>query len=250
MPIAASTKIVAAVVIPTRPPASRKIAPAPKKPMPWTILDAMRVLPVSPKSRAISLERMVNSAVARQTNRLVRMPAGRRRRSRSMPMIAPSTAATVKRRKISRSESMAPSSQRSPVRDFTGLQFELRQFREVPCSGVYLFLFQVSQAVQPEFLNRKAAQHGAINHRPPQRSIIRVFASGEIAHESTSEAVTCSCGIVRFFQRKRGHAKHSALVHHHCAVFSALHHQDARPHLENVLSGAQQVVLARKLTRL
>src|SRR2546429_498663 len=34
MPMAASIKIVAAVVMPTRPPASRKIAPAPRKPMP------------------------------------------------------------------------------------------------------------------------------------------------------------------------------------------------------------------------
>src|SRR2546430_13099849 len=32
MPMAASIKIVAAVVMPTRPPASRKIAPAPRKP--------------------------------------------------------------------------------------------------------------------------------------------------------------------------------------------------------------------------
>src|SRR5689334_4043545 len=151
------------------------------------MFEAMRVLPVSPNRRAISPERIVNSAVARQTNRLVRMPAGRRRRSRSMPMIAPSTAATVNRRRISRRESIDSASQRPPVRDFNRLQFELRQFRKVPCSGVYLFLFQVSEELQPEFLHRKAAQHRAINHSPPQRSITRVLASREIAHKSTSE---------------------------------------------------------------
>src|SRR5713101_2429555 len=37
--MAASTKIVAAVVKPTSPPASRKIAPAPRKPIPCTKLE-------------------------------------------------------------------------------------------------------------------------------------------------------------------------------------------------------------------
>src|SRR6266446_1362575 len=69
MPMAASTKIVAAVVIPTTPPDPRRMAPAPRKPMPWTILEAIRVPLESPKRCASSLERMVNSAVARHTNR-------------------------------------------------------------------------------------------------------------------------------------------------------------------------------------
>ena len=107
MPIAASTKTVAAVVIPTTPPASRRIAPAPRKPMPWTMFDAIRVLPVSPNRRAISPDRMVNKAVARQTKRLVRTPAGRRRRSRSMPMSAPNAAATVSRKIMSPRETIA-----------------------------------------------------------------------------------------------------------------------------------------------
>ena len=44
--------------------------------MPCTILEAMRVVPVSPQRCANSLESMVKSAVARQTNALVRIPGG------------------------------------------------------------------------------------------------------------------------------------------------------------------------------
>src|SRR5438045_9174532 len=110
----------------------------------------MRVLAVSPNKRAISPERIVNSAVARHTNRLVRMPAGRRLRSRSMPMIAPSTDATVNRKKISpREHGSGPG---TPLCDFIRLQFELRQFCEMACPRVYLALLQVAQPVQAEFL--------------------------------------------------------------------------------------------------
>src|SRR5258707_1020192 len=101
IPMAASTKIVAAVVIPRTPPDPRKMAPAPRKPMPCTILDAILVPLESPNRCASSLERIVNSAVARHTKRLVRTPAGRRRTTRSKPMMAPSAAATVSRKIIS-----------------------------------------------------------------------------------------------------------------------------------------------------
>src|SRR5882762_8247691 len=123
------------------------------------MLDAIRVLPVSPRRCAISPDRTVNSAVARQTKRLVRIPAGRRRNSRSMPMIAPSAAATVNRESISWRGSIAPAAHRPPERDSTYLQFELRQFRKVACSGVYLAALQFPQPVQPEFLHGEASQH-------------------------------------------------------------------------------------------
>src|SRR5271155_5090017 len=43
--------------------------------------------------------------------------------------------------------------------DFKRLQFELREFREVPCPGVYLAALQGPQTVQPEFLDGEAAQY-------------------------------------------------------------------------------------------
>ena len=55
---------------------------------------------------------------------------------------------------------------------------------------------------------------------------------------------------MRFFERKSRQTKHAALVHHHRAIFSSFDHQNARPHLENVLSRAQQVVFVGKLARL
>src|SRR6266404_7715341 len=77
MPIAASMKIAAAVVKPTTLPRSRRITPAPRKPTPCTMFDAIRVVLASPVSFAISDERIVKSAAAMHTQRLVRMPAGR-----------------------------------------------------------------------------------------------------------------------------------------------------------------------------
>src|SRR6266404_8118945 len=162
------------------------------------MFDAIRVLPVSPRRCAISPDRMVNSAVARQTKRLVRIPAGRRRTSRSMPMIAPSAAATVNRKNISCRESIDPAPHRPPQRDSTDLQFELRQFRKVACSGVYLIALQVTQPVQSEFLDGKASQHGAVHHGAAQRSVTLITTSRQVAHKSARKAVTRARGIVRF----------------------------------------------------
>src|SRR3977135_2580442 len=132
------------------------------------MFDAIRVLPESPRRCAISPDRMVNSAVASKKKSLVRIPAGRRRNSRSIPMIAPSAAATVNRKSISWRGSIAPATHRPPERDSTYLQFELRQFRKVACSGVYLAALQVTQSVQPKSFDGKTAQHGAVHHRPAQ----------------------------------------------------------------------------------
>src|SRR6267378_978473 len=140
------------------------------------MFDAIRVLPVSPRRWAISPDRTVNSDVARQTKRLVRIPAGRRRNSRSMPMIAPSAAATVTRKSISWRGSITPAPHRPPQRDSTDLQFELRQFRKVACSGVYLIALQMSQPVQTEFLNGEAAHHGAVHHGAAQRGVTFIAA--------------------------------------------------------------------------
>src|SRR5260370_9825464 len=250
MPIAASTNTVAAVVIPTTPPASRRIAPAPRKPMPWTMFEAIRVLPASPKACAISPERMVNSAVARHTKRLVRTPAGLRRRSRSMPITAPSTAATVSRRNISCRESIPSGTHCPPERNSSYLQFELRQFRKVACPSVYLAALQVAQPVKAEFFHGKAPQHRTVNHGAAQRSVALITAASQVAHKAAGEAVARAGRVVRLFERKCGHAEDAALVHHHGAVFSTFHAQRGRPHLENGLRRAQQIVLVRKLARL
>ena len=88
-----ATKIVAAVVKPTTLPRSRRMTPAPRKPIPWTMLEAMRVVLASPVALAISVDKIVKSAAPMQTQRLVRIPAGRLRTLRSMPMTDPSSAA-------------------------------------------------------------------------------------------------------------------------------------------------------------
>jgi hypothetical protein len=61
------------------------------------MLEAMRVVLVSPVAWAISTDMTVNSAEATATQALVRIPAGRRRTLRSMPITEPSRAAHNKR---------------------------------------------------------------------------------------------------------------------------------------------------------
>src|SRR5216684_7684621 len=213
------------------------------------MFEAIRVLPVSPKARAISPERIVKSAVARHTKRLVRTPAGLRRRSRSIPITAPSTAATVNRRNISCEESIASETYGPPERNFSHLQFKLRQFQKVTCPCVYLTAFQVAHPVEAKFFDGEAAQHGAVDHGATQRSVALVATSCQVAHKSAGEAVSRTRGIMRLFERESRHTEDSAFIHHHGAVFSALHDQRRRPHLENVLGRAQQVVFAGELSR-
>src|SRR5713226_4166459 len=161
------------------------------------MFEAIRVLPVSPKARAISPERIVKSAVAKHTKRLVRTPAGLRRRSRSIPITAPSTAATVSRKNISCRESIASGTHGPPERNFSHLQFKLRQFQEVACPGVYLTALQLAQSVQAKFFDGKAAQHRAVDHGAAQRSVTLVTTSCQVAHEAAGEAVARAGGIVR-----------------------------------------------------
>src|SRR6266478_840589 len=248
--MAASTKIVAAVVKPTSPPASRRIAPAPRKPMPCTRLEAMRVEDVSPYIFASWKERMVNSADPMQTKALVRIPAGRRCRSRSTPIAAPRSAAKLRRRRISWREIIGLREFPSQRRNFTYLELELRQFREMSCSGVYLAALQRPQAFQPEFLHAKAAQHRPVDHCAAQRCVALISRAGQIAHKTSGKGIAGSRGIVWLLQRKRRHAEDAPRVHQHRAILSALYHQRRRPHFENLPRRAQQIVLIRKLSRL
>src|SRR5580658_2183418 len=150
--------MVAAVVSPVTLPRSRRITPAPRNPMPCTIFEAIRVVLLSPVRRAISTEAIVKSAAPNATQNPVRIPAGRLRTLRSTPMIEPSSAAHANRAMIVlRGRTFSCNSQ--AMAGFYTLQFELRQFREVTCPGVYLAPFQHSQPIQPEPLHCKAAQH-------------------------------------------------------------------------------------------
>ena len=86
MPSAAVTQIIAAVVIPFTPKSPLKITPAPTKPMPVAILDAMRSgLDPSP----ISCENTVNRADPRQIRVRVRKPADLLRYCASTPIAPP-----------------------------------------------------------------------------------------------------------------------------------------------------------------
>src|SRR4029077_12181909 len=234
MPIAATAKIVAAVVSPTTLPRSRRITPAPRNPIPCTMFDAMRVVLESPVRRAISMETMVNRAAPSETQNPVRIPEGRLRILRSRPMIAPSNAAHARRATIGLRGSMSVRISQATAGFYT-LQFELRQFREVPCPGVYLIALQNAQPGQPKPLHRKAPQHRAINHGPSKRRVAQILGPRKVSHEPARKTVARPGRIMRFLQRKRRYAKYAAFVHHHGPVLSALYHQGRRTHFENML---------------
>ena len=89
MPKAADAQIIAAVVRPDIRFSSLKIAPAPKKPMPVTILAAIR----SGEELPIFKDKMVNKQAAKQIKIIVLNPADLLWYSRSEPMTAPTKTA-------------------------------------------------------------------------------------------------------------------------------------------------------------
>src|SRR5260370_20059655 len=68
--------------------------------------------------------------------------------------------------------------------------------------------------------------------RPPRSTL---FPYTTLFRSAPGKAVARTGGIVRFFQRERGNAEYSALIHHHRSVFAAFDNQRGRSHLENVL---------------
>jgi hypothetical protein len=92
-PIAAEHQSVAAVLSPRTLKPSRKISPAPRKPIPETTWAATRVGLASP---GVSAAKMTKVAAPRDTRVLVRRPARRLRHCRSKPMTALRPKATAK----------------------------------------------------------------------------------------------------------------------------------------------------------
>src|SRR6185437_8760860 len=129
MPIAATIHSEAAVVSPRTVRPFRMIAPAPRKPMPLTTCAAIRdgsrrtrtFGPPEPRtSWKPKAETIVNSAAPIATSMWVRSPASCSRHSRSIPIAAPSAAATASRAQmlaqLSSWTSLARSIDRLPLR--------------------------------------------------------------------------------------------------------------------------------------
>lgn len=94
MPSAAVAQMDVAVVRPETVRLSLKITPAPRKPMPVMMLDAIRSgVPPAP-SRS---DRIVKTAEPRQMSAIVRSPAALLLYVRSAPTAAPTRTATTKR---------------------------------------------------------------------------------------------------------------------------------------------------------
>src|ERR1700674_2388393 len=145
MPNAATTQIVAAVVIPWTSPPLRRMVPAPRKPTPVTIWAAMRVGSTrAPK--IVSIPIPVKRHAPTPTRAIVRIPAGWPCHSRSQPTAMARTRVTKRRSARSRSPCRGRSSAPSRPAGFilgAGFVRQLRQVEavhEVPKDGQPLFV--------------------------------------------------------------------------------------------------------------
>src|SRR5882724_8531021 len=142
-------------------------------------------------------------------------------------------------------EIMAPDLMPRPaLTEFYTLQFELREFQEVACPGVYLAQLELPQTLGAKFFYRKTAKNGAVNHGAAQSCIIRLATAREIPHKAARERISRACGIVRFLKRKCRNAEDAVLVHQHCSIFAAFYDQCGRTELKNVARRAEQIMFA------
>src|SRR6267143_3356926 len=107
--------------------------------------------------------------------------------------------------------------------------------------------FQSAETVQSEFFHCKAPHHRSVNHGAPQCSVVRAIDTCEIAHESARKSVAGARWVMHLFEWERGDAEGAILMNKHRAVFTALDHERFRAQLEDVASGAHQVVFVGKL---
>src|SRR5215831_1838902 len=115
------------------------------------------------------------------------------------------------------------------------------------CSGVYLFEFEFAQALGAEFFNGEAAKDRTIDHGSAESCVVRTAATGKIAHKPAGEGVARAGWIVRLFERKGWDAENTAPIHHHGAVFAALHDESLGAEFKNVASGEEKIVFVREL---
>src|ERR1051325_2047426 len=126
-------------------------------------------------------------------------------------------------------------------------EFELTQFQDVACPGVYLFRFEACEAARAELFHGEAAHDRAVDHSASQSGVILLADPSEIAHKAAGESVARACGIVRLLKWECRNAKDAIFVHEHGAVFAAFYDESGGAHFEDVFCGAEKVVFIRKL---
>src|SRR5207244_10912030 len=84
-----------------------------------------------------------------------------------------------------------------PIQKVSTLEFELTQFQDVACPGVYLFGLKSDEAAWAEFFHSEAAHDGSIDHGAAHCSVVLLAAACQIAHKAGSEGGACSGGVVR-----------------------------------------------------
>src|SRR5712671_3171502 len=94
-----------------------------------------------------------------------------------------------------------------PIQKVSTLEFELTQFQDVACPGVYLFGLEARETARTELFHGEAAHDGAIDHGAAHCGVILLAAACQIAHKAASERIAGSGGVVRLFEGECRHAE-------------------------------------------
>src|SRR5579884_2108637 len=130
----------------------------------------------------------------------------------------------------------------------TGL--ELCKTAELFKTAVDLSARQRAEPLHAETLATIAAHDGSVDHGPVQDSGIEVFvfevksALGEIADESSGEAVAGAGGIEHIIQQISGDDEVGVAPEQNGAVLSTFDHNRAGTHLEDLAGSLLQIMLA------
>src|SRR5215813_7362840 len=126
-------------------------------------------------------------------------------------------------------------------------EFELTQFPEMACPGVYLFRLKPYEAPRPKLFYGETAHHSAIDHGAAKIGVLVLSHAGKVPHKTAGKRVTGTGWIVRLFQREDRNTEDTVFIYQQRTVLAAFDDKCGRAHLGDVLRRAEQVVLVRKL---
>src|SRR3990172_634032 len=124
---------------------------------------------------------------------------------------------------------------------------EMRQFLELAVAADHVVSSYPFQTTGAEILDAERPQRATKDDGPSQGIIAQSWPAGQIAQEPSGERVSRAGRIEHLLQRKGGGGKAMTLVEEKDSMLAPLDHQSLGTQGVNLLRGADQVVLLRKL---
>ena len=133
------------------------------------------------------------------------------------------------------------------------LRPEVRQLAEDLKARVNFLARKILQALRAKALHRKRAHHSAIEQRALEHFPVDLSLRCDVSHESAGKGIARTSRILYLIDGKRGRAKRmrsdaegAFTEENRCAVFAVLDDQRLRPQGQNLIRGAQQILLVRE----